>query len=652
MTDFLMTELATRALIQRPTIPILSAPEVTAVAAAALEQAKRRLDEIERVSLDRLTPANVLDVWDRAAIVLEDAFGVISLLNSVHPERGVREAADEALVEESRFTTELFQNEALYRRVLKVEPTSIAEKQLKKDLLEAFEDSGVSLPPDRRERFKEISEQLTRLAQEFAKNIRENTTRLRFTPAECAGLPQAWLDRVPRDEEGNIVVGFDYPDYIPFLTNAHDEAARKRYYVAYTNRGTPRNLELLDEIVALRKEIADLYELPSYAHYVTKRRMVENPQTVIRFLDEVRSVVTEAELRDLGQLSEMKSQITGVPVERANINRWDMVYYRERLREKRYAVDQEALRKYFPTAPSVSWMLDISERLYGLRFEPATVPVWHNEVIYFDVRDAAAGELIGGIYLDLYPRDGKYKHAAAWPVRGVSRKESRRPLSVLVTNLNRDGLTHDELETLLHEFGHVLHGVLSHTEYNQHSGTSVERDFVEAPSQMYEEWASRMESLSLLRDHCPDCPPIDESLVERLTAAAKFGAGIDYGRQLLYAAYDMSLSGETPGRSLETWQKMEGETPMGYVEGTAFPGTFEHIASGYAAGYYGYMWAKVIALDLVSIFGADVMNSEIGGRVRQMILSRGSEEPARTLVEQFLGRPVSSEAFFQRIRGE
>jgi thimet oligopeptidase len=161
-----------------------------------------------------------------------------------------------------------------------------------------------------------------------------------------------------------------------------------------------------------------------------------------------------------------------------------------------------------------------------------------------------------------------------------------------------------------------------------------------------------MESLSLLRDHCDSCPLIDESLVQRLRSAKKFGAGIDYGRQLLYASFDMALSSATPGGSLEVWSRMEGETPMGHVDGTQFPGTFEHIASGYAAGYYGYMWAKVIALDLVSAFGADVMNGETGRRFRAMILSRGSEEPARDLVERFLGRPVASDAFFNHIRGE
>jgi hypothetical protein len=192
-------------------------------------------------------------------------------------------------------------------------------------------------------------------------------------------------------------------------------------------------------------------------------------------------------------------------------------------------------------------MLDITERLYGIQFRQAEVDVWHDDVIYYDVDDAVTGERLGGIYLDLYPRDDKYKHAAAWPVRGVSRRAARKPISVLVTNFDRRGLTHSEVETLLHEFGHVMHGVLSQTEYNQHSGTSVERDFVEAPSQMYEEWASRMESLALMRDHCTTCPLVDESLVQRIRAAKKFGSGIDYGRQLLYASYDMALAGEGVG---------------------------------------------------------------------------------------------------------
>ncbi|HYI08804.1 MAG TPA: M3 family metallopeptidase [Thermoanaerobaculia bacterium] len=641
---------------ERVTIPIFDPEQVAARSDAALARARELVERLRTLPLETCSVERVLDAWDETAIVLEDAFGVISLLNSVSPDKEVRDLCDTAMVAESSFLTEVFQDEAFYERVRAVAPQSVAARELQKQLLESFEDSGVSLPAGKRERFKEISDRLTELGQEFARSIRENDTRLRFTPDECRGLPQAWLDRMPRDGEGNYVAGFDYPDYVPFLMNAQDEEARRRYWTANTLRGTPRNLEVLDEIVALRKEIADLYEVPSFAHYVTKRRMVETPDTVTKFLDEVRSVVTEAEMRDLRELAELKAELTGLSSDRAvdhvPIHRWDVAFYRERLRERRYAIDQEALRKHFPSVGIVEWMLEISGALYGVRFERVDVPVWHEDVFYLDVKDAESGTFIGGIYLDLYPRDGKYKHAAAWPVRGVSRRTGRTPISVLVTNFNRVGLTHDELETLLHEFGHVLHGVLSSTHYLAHAGTSVQRDFVEAPSQMYEEWASRMESLSLLRNHCPGCPEIDASLVERLKAAKKLGAGIDYGRQLLYASFDMALSDENPGPCLDVWARMEGATPMGYVEGTQFPGTFEHIASGYASGYYGYMWAKVIALDLIASFGTNVMNSETGRRFREEILSRGSEEPARDLVERFLGRPVASDAFFNHIRGE
>src|SRR5438105_2370970 len=404
-----MTETLT--LGERATIPILTAEEVAGRAAAALQHARSRLETIEQLPLEAVTAQSVLDPWDDAAAVMEDAFGPISLLNSVHPEAAVRDAADRALIDESVFMTAVFQREQLFERVRRVAPQTPAQKQLQKDLIESFEDSGVALPAEKRERFRAISERLTELAQEFAKNIRENKTVLHFTPEECRGLPQSYVDRVPKDGEGNIVIGFDYPDYVPFMMNSHSEEARKRYYIANTNRGTARNLEILNDIVWLRKEIADLYGVPSYAHYVTKRRMVENPETVRRFLDEVRSVVTEAELRDLAQLSEVKSKLRGIPVESANVNRWDVSYYRERLREQRYAIDQEALRQFFPTSPSVAWMLDISERLYGVRFDEARVPLWHDEVIYYDVRDAEGGAFIGGVYVDLYPREGKYKHA-------------------------------------------------------------------------------------------------------------------------------------------------------------------------------------------------------------------------------------------------
>jgi len=237
-------------------------------------------------------------------------------------------------------------------------------------------------------------------------------------------------------------------------------------------------------------------------------------------------------------------------------------------------------------------------------------------------------------------------------VRGVSRRLGRTPISVLVTNFDRQGLTHNELETLFHEFGHVMHGVLSRTQFNYHSGTSVQRDFVEAPSQMYEEWARRWQSLRTLHESVPEAPALDEETVERLAAARRFGQGIRYARQHLYATFDMALASTAPERAIEVWKSMESRGPMGHVEGTAFPATFGHITNGYAAGYYGYMWSEVLALDMLSVFGDDLMSVDTGRRFREIILARGGEVEAADLVERFLGRPVSNEAFFLEIKGE
>ena len=638
--------------LERPSIPLHDAASLTSAAKASLDQARQQFAELEKIPIDAVTPKNFLDAWDRVMTQTEDVLGPASILGSVSTDRALRDAAEEVLVEATTFQAELFQNEELYKRVLALQPATEAQKQFKKDLIESFEDSGVALPQERRGRVREIVAEVEKLNQDFDRNIRDNTTKLKFSPDETRGLPESYLERVEKDADGNIVVGFDYPDYVPFMVNAENADARRRYYVAYMNRGTEENLQILDRIVAMRKELASLYDLPSYAHYVTRRQMSESPEAVEKFLHDVEQAVSTAERADLDQLRALKAEHLGTPLQSTVIERWDQSFYSERLRQQRFSIDQEALRKYFPTIPIVHWVLSVTEKLYGIRFREAEVAAWHEDVLYFDLFEASDDSFIGGIYLDLFPREGKYKHAAAWGVRGVSRKEGRTPISVLVCNFDRSGLTHNELETLFHEFGHVMHGVLSQTDYNTHAGTSVERDFVEAPSQMYEEWARKIESLRTIRESCPDTPPIDEEIVDRLASARRFGRGINYARQHLYASFDMALASENPQPAMDTWKKMEGSTPMGFVEGTAFPGTFGHIAADYAAGYYGYMWSEVLALDMLSAFGNDIMNVKVGRRFREMILARGGEQPASTMVRNFLGREVDSQAFFEEIVGK
>jgi thimet oligopeptidase len=647
----LVTGSAFAAAPERTTIPILDDVTVKAACTQSITDATAELEKLKALPVDQAGVENVLNAWDRNVIAAENVLGPVAILANVHPDKKVRDAADDCLVKYSSFETEIYQNEQLFQRVNAVKTSNQAQARLRTDLIEAFEDSGVALPKEKRARAKEITDRIALLAQEFEKNLRDNNTKLTFTPAEYKGLPQSYIDRV-KSADGNIVVGFDYPDYVPFMSAAENEKARERYYVAYMKRGTTRNLAILDEVTKLRKELAGLYGYPSYAHYATKRRMAETPQAVNGFLAEVSKSVEDVEKRDLEELRKLKSDTTGTPLAQTKINRWDVGYWRERMREKRFNIDEESTRKYFPSDATREWLLDVTSRMYGLKFEPAVVPVWHPDVLYYDVKDAATGAFIGGVYLDLYPREGKFKHAAAWPTRHGSTLAGRQPISVLVTNFDRKGMTFGEVQTFFHEFGHVMHGVLSETAYASESGTSVQRDFVEAPSQMYEEWARRPETLALLKAHCADCPQLDAATVKALQDARNYGKGIDYARQYLYAAFDMSLAGETPVSSMDAWKKVEGASVLGYIPGTEFPGTFAHILGGYAAGYYGYMWSEVIGKDMLSAWGDNILDTNVGLKFRKTVLARGGEEPAKAIVERFLGRPVSSKAFFDDLKGK
>ncbi|HEX2531774.1 MAG TPA: M3 family metallopeptidase, partial [Burkholderiaceae bacterium] len=595
---------------ERPSIPLFKAEEIAPLCVQSLADLRKQVAAMENAPKAKSSNAKqVFAEWNRLHMAVEDLQGPMDLLNNVSPDPAVRANTEPCLVEISKFATDLFQSEKLYARFKAAKPGDAVERKLRRDVMDGFEDTGVSLPPKKRARMKAILARMEELSQEFARNVRDNNQKLAFTSDEVKGLPESYLARSKRDDKGNYLLGFEYPDYTPFMEYADDADARRRYQIAFANRGTPKNPQLLKEAMGLRLEMARLFGLPSYAHYVIRRRMALKPEAVYKFLGEVQGAVTKLERKEIEELRAYKAQTLKQPLAKSRIERWDVAYWQQKLKRERYDLDQNALRKYFPTDAAFHWVMHISGTLYGVEFKRADAPVWHEDVQYHDVFDTRSGERIGGIYLDPFPRDGKYGHAAVWPVRGVSTLAHRTPISVLVTNFDRTGLDSDELETLVHEFGHVLHGVLSSTRYVAQAGTSVERDFVEAPSQMYEEWARRKDSLSLLSGFCKTaCPTVDDALLQRMTAAHNYGRGIRYARQVLYASYDMSLHAAHAGDPLAIWNKMEGATPLGHVPGTEFPGQFGHLMGGYAAGYYGYMWSEVLALDMLSRYNGRLMD--------------------------------------------
>jgi thimet oligopeptidase len=341
----------------------------------------------------------------------------------------------------------------------------------------------------------------------------------------------------------------------------------------------------------------------------------------------------------------------GQPLAATDFQRWDLLYYTERVRKARYAVDQEAFRPYFPPQESLQFALRLVERLMGVRYtRVADAPAWHPEVQVYAVADAASGRGLGTLYVDLYPREGKYNHAAVWPLRGSSTLQQRSTQAALVVNFDRQGLTLDELETLLHELGHAVHTNLSATRYAQHSGTSVLRDFVEAPSQMLEDWVFDLAVLKLFAEVCPRCTPVPDELLAKADRARHYGKGVQQSRQQLYASYDLALYGPTPRDPMALWAQMEGATPMGHVPGSMFPAGFSHIATHYSSGYYGYLWSLVVALDLRTAFAGKRLDPVVGRRYREAVLAQGSQRPPQQLVRDFLGRDFTAQAFFEDLK--
>jgi len=635
----------------RPLIPVYTAAEISTRCDAELAAARKMLKAME----GRKGAGNVLAELNTLSIQAADFANPVYLLQNVAVDKATRDAAQACLEKLLPFETEVYQSAALYERAKAVKAKDSIDTVYLQDLFEKFEDGGATLPVDKRKRAKEIIDELERLGLDFQKNVNEDGTTVTITPAEAAGMPESWIAARKRDDQGNFVLGLDYPTYLPFLELASNADARKRVWMAKSREGGEKNLKILEQALALRYELAQLHGQPDFATYALKRRMAQTPAAVYEFLGKVKEAADPLQAKEFAELRAEKAKVDGTPLAETRLNRWDVSYLKERVRKARYSVDQEALRAYFPTEPSVQYAMLLASKLYSVDFVARDVPRWHKDVRYYDVYerlpDGKRGAFVGGIYLDLFPRDGKYNHAAAFPARGVSTLANRTPISVLVANLNAKGLNHDELETLLHEYGHVLHGVLSKTRYVDQSGTSVKRDFVEAPSQMFEEWARREEPLALFATVCPTCPRLTKEQITQLEAARRFGRGYFFARQGEYALYDMRLHTGKPGAPMPPWIAIESADPLGYVEGSLFPAGFGHLLGGYSAGYYGYMWSQVLALDMLTAFDGKLMNPSVGQRYRETILSSGGQRQPGTLVEAFLGRKPNSDAFYAEVNG-
>ena len=605
---------------------------------------------LEKPADDATPPGELLVAVDALTLRYEDTLGPMALLTSVHPDKAIRDATEACELKYEAFNTAFLQNAAVYARLKAAQPADAIDRRYLQDLLNAFEDSGVGLPADKKKRALDINAEITRVSQEFDRRIREDKTQVPFTVAELAGVPPpVWKD-AKRDAQGRILLGLDYPSSIPVLENAVSAVARERMWRASMNQGGAENLALLAQLATLRREYANLFGFSSYADFVLRRRMAQSEAQVQKFLGSVKAIVWQRELKDLAVLRAAKAKDLKRSVQQTVLRRWDVAFYTARERRAKFAVDQEQFRAYFPPEESLSFVFRLAQQLFGVSFSPVQETLWHPDARAFQVRDDESGKTLGALFVDLYPRADKYNHAAVWSFRGVSTLTGRLPAAGLVVNFNRQGLTLDEMDTLLHEFGHAVHSLLSTTRYASQAGTNVQRDFVEAPSQMLEAWVFDPKVMALFKEVCPTCKPVPPTLLAQAKRAKEFGKGIQVSRQQLYASYDLALHGKAAQDPMALWARMEGETPLGYVPGSMFPAGFGHIAGGYAAGYYGYLWSFVVAEDLRTAFAADKLDAAVGRRYRSTVLANGGQVAADELVQQFLGRPTDSKAFFKALK--
>ena len=594
----------------------------------------------------------ILGTWNDVGVALSNAAAAASLLSQVHPDAGLREAAERAEVAIDAFRTDLMLDARVFDQLASLDPSffDAGGRRVLEHSLRDFRRAGVDRDADTRARLKEIAERETELAQTFSRNIRDGRRTTMVPVSALEGLPQDWRDAHPADADGRVAITSEYPDTLPFLTFSRDAAARREVATNFRSIAWPDNDTVLGELLRLRHEHATLLGYSGWADFDAEVKMIGSGEAIAEFIERIAADAEPAGRRDLAVLLE-RAQADDPSITEIDVSQ--LAFYEETVRREQYDVDAQQVRTYFDFAKVRQGLLDVTGRLFGLVYTPVTdAGTWHPEVTTYDVSLAAAdgdddADLVplGRIHLDLHPREGKYNHAAQFDlVPGVLGQQL--PEGVLVCNFPRGLMEHSDVVTLFHEFGHLMHHVLAGRHpWVRFSGVATEWDFVEAPSQMLEEWAWDADVLATFATNEAG-EPIPAELVAKMRAADEFGKGYQARTQMSYAAISYRLHEEQPADLHARVHELSREYALvRLLPEQHFHTGFGHLV-GYTSGYYTYMWSLVIAKDLFSAFDpADLFDAEVATRYRDRVLAAGGSKDAAELVEDFLGRPYSSDAF-------
>jgi Zn-dependent oligopeptidase len=655
-------------------IALLAAPALPRIAAAkgdsapfwsskmtAASFAKLQDDRLARARsiVDKMIAAqgkrtieNTLRPYDNALLELDAVASQASLIQNVHPDSGVRSAAELTSQKAEALSTEYSLNRALYDALAAVDLTgaNAETRYYVEKTLRDFRLSGVDKDDATRAKIKALREEIVQIGQQFDRNIRANKrTVTANSAAELDGLPADYIERHKPGADGKITLTTDYPDAIPVFSYAKNEDLRKRMYMEYNCRAFPANIETLKKLIQKRAELAQLLAYPNFADYVTADKMVGSQKNAAAFIDQVASASgprAETEYRML--LDRKKQDVADASV----VNAWETNYYSELVKKSEYNFDAQSVRPYFPYERVKQGVLDVTATLFGVTFKRVNAPVWHPSVECYEVFDG--GKLAGRFYLDMHPRADKYSHAAQFDVRtGVTGKQI--PEAALICNFpggdpKDPGLMeHSDVRTFFHEFGHLLHTMFAgHHDWVGIGGIRTEQDFVEAPSQMLEEWTWDPAVLATFAKHHETGVAIPAQLVRQMKRANDYGKGLQVRRQMVYAQVSLSCYSLDP-TTIDTDALVKETTaryqPFPYVDGTHFQCAFGHL-NGYSAVYYTYMWSLVIAKDMFSQFDRkNLLSPGVAKKYRETVLAPGGSAPAAKLVEGFLGRPFNNKAW-------
>ncbi len=615
-----------------------------------------------------------LEEWEDE---LERAWSPVSHLNAVMNSEALREAYNACLPKLSDYATEMGQNERLYQAYRRLaesdQPLDEAQRKVLENALRDFHLSGIDLPADKKARYREISQRLSQLTSRFAENVLDctNAWEKHITDeAQLAGLPDSAKDLAAQTAEQRGKTGWvftlDFPSYHPVMTYADDRELRYEFYRAYNTRASDQgphdpkhdNSALMEEILALRHELAQLLGFANYAERSLATKMARDPDQVMGFLHDLgRRSKPQAER----ELAELRAFAAGLGCD--ELQPWDVPYYSEKLRQQRYAITQEELRPYFPEPRVIAGLFAVVERLYGVQFvEVEGVDVWHPDVKFYEIRDAD-GTVRGQFYFDLYARPNK--RGGAWmdtcQSRMVTHERCQIPVAYMTCNFAPPVgdkpalLTHDEVETLFHEFGHGLHHMLTRVDYPEVSGINgVAWDAVELPSQFMENYCWEREALDLISGHYETGEPIPQALYDKMIAAKNFQSAMMMVRQLEFSLFDFRIHLEyDPARGARIFEILEEvRDEVAVIRPPAwnrFPNSFTHIfAGGYAAGYYSYKWAEVLSADAFSLFEErGIFDRETGQSFLRNILEPGGSRDAAELFRAFRGREPKIDALLR-----